>query len=618
MNARRMTPGMRTPALSKTPVRDGLTQSLGPAPSASFALRVMIWFAVLQGAFFLLPLALPSSRLLGIALALLTLLSARLLQGVPSRRAAWVAVLAVLIGANFVAHLLASAPNFPFRIAQLTVLVGYVLILLSAAMSLVGATEFKRAFVGIGTAAALFVIAEGLIGGRDDFAPNAGKVQWLGTVVQDSAIGARFAPNSLIKSVYPDNPRGYFDEPDALQRRWLLETFEGSQARLEFPADQRGVLRVKILDAPGKQRWHIALLQAPLRVQLDERYEVRFRARADSVRTIFLHVGQARKPFDGRGLFREIRLDTTWRDVSESFRATATDRDARLFFELGADASPVEFANITMRAISTNRAVEAPARRELSVSYQINSQGCRGADSPTVPSPGTWRILALGDGNAFGVGVHQGDTFSARLETMLNEAGTRQGTGDRFDVINCSMLGFSTENEKRLLRALAPHYSPNVVLLAVSPDDDRFTSEFESGAAKDSSGLGLQRLSRIWGLISAIGRPKATPPDFPAVVRGIREIEQDASARGSRLAVILFRHRETREWAGLDSAVTIGLRGTNIPVLDLGSALRSFSEAQLRVHAIYDGHPNELAHRVSAEAIRKFLADEGLLGHAPK
>lgn len=613
-----MTPRATPPFVAGTPGRGGASlRTVGTRTSV--AVRVLVWFAAIQGLFFLLPLASPSTRLLGIALALASVLAMRLLRENPTRQTVVVGILAALIAANFVGHLVVSSPNFPFRLFQLAILGSYLAALLAGALSLVGALDFRRAIVVCGAVMGLLVLAEGVVGGPADFSPRPlGSVTWTTNPVPDSVAGARFAPSSLVKSFYPDNPRGYFDEPNALQRRWTLQTFEGSQAELQFPESGRSEMRVKIGAAPGQQRWHITLQQSPLRIQAEERYEVRFRARADSSRTMFVSVGQSRSPYDGRGLFREVRVDTTWRDYAESFRATATDRDARLFFELGVSPSSVEFSSITMRAISTNRAVEAAPRREVSVSYRINSQGCRGADYPDTAASGTWRILALGDGNTFGVGVHERDTYAARLQANLNSAGsTAASVASRFEVINCGAMGYATENELQFFRQIAPRYAPNLVLLSVSPDDDRFSDEFERPSG-ESRPNGLHQLSRLWAAASRQSAPAPAARNYAAVMRGIQAMDAEVRARGARLVVILVRHRARADWAALDSAVTRGITSAGIPLLRLGETALPFEEQKLLVLPTVDTHPNELTHRVTADALRKFLLDKGLLGETPQ
>lgn len=555
------------------------------------------------------------SRLIGIALTLATFLAARLPYATPSKRVAVVSALGVVTTGNFVAHLIGMAPLFAFRTWQVAILLGYVAALLAGLTAAVSPIAYRKALTVWGGVAGALLLTEAFIGGPADFSPTAGKVEWQGATVQDSVLGPRFAPNSIVKTFYPDNPRGYFDEPDALQRRWVALSQEGSAAQLEFPPEKRGVMRVHITAAPGKTAWHVSVTQAPIRVLAEERYEVRFRARADSVRTIFVAVSLNHAPWTSLGLYRELRVDSTWREYSQTFRATGTDRVSRLHFDVGGDGKSVELANVVMRRISANQIVQAEARRELSVSYRINSQGCRGAEYPQHANPGAWRILSLGDGNTFGIGVHEGDTYSSRLESLLNETGVSRGPQDHYDVINCGVKGASTQQEARLFNAVGSYYAPNVVLLAVNPDDDRFTTEDEE-QANDARVGKLERLFHVWGILSSLGAPKPAPTDYGSIIAGVKQIDGDVRAHGARLAVVLFQHREGADWASLDSAVTKGLRGSNIPLLNLGRPLLSFGEEKLLVHSVHDHHPNELAHRIAAEALRKFLADQGMLGQA--
>ncbi len=615
--ARGGTPGRGGPGVrAGTSSRSGVAPVKGPGSPTPLSVSLLSALAVLQALFFLLPTGSTLSRLLGIALALSTLLAARLLRETPATQVGVVAFLSVLLGANFVGHVVATAPLFVFRLWQVAVVLGYTAVLLAGLTAAIRRSAFKSAVVAFGAIGLALLTAEAAIGGPDGFSPTVGRVEWVGPTVLDSSLGLRFAPNTVARSLYPSNPRGYFDEPDALQRRWELAALENSKAQLLFPEDRPGVIRVSITEAPGKVTWHIALNQPRIRVVADERYEVRFRARADSARTVFVLVGEAHSPWGNLGLYREIRVDSAWREYTQTFRATASDRNARLYFDLGAETPSVEFSEISMRQISTNRAVQSDAPRESSVSYRINGQGCRGADVGPGPSPGVRRILILGDGASFGVGVHERDTYAARLQALLNESSSTQPTGQRYEVINCGVRGYSTDQERRLLESVVSLYAPQLILLAVSPDDDRFVADEDAFAAAPAVGS-LERFFRTWGLVQSWRRPPPASPNFAAIVDGVRQIDLRARASGARLAVISLHHRPLPIWSGLDSALAKGLRSSNIPFLPLEPVLNPFGEQALVVHSAYDSHPNELAHRVSADAVRKFLADEGLLGGKP-
>jgi hypothetical protein len=59
--------------------------------------------------------------------------------------------------------------------------------------------------------------------------------------------------------------------------------------------------------------------------------------------------------------------------------------------------------------------------------------------------------------------------------------------------------------------------------------------------------------------------------------------------------------------------MTEGVRGAGIPVHDLGPALLELRRPEeLTVHPT-DAHPNEIAHRLAAEEIERFLETERLL-----
>ena len=91
-------------------------------------------------------------------------------------------------------------------------------------------------------------------------------------------------------------------------------------------------------------------------------------------------------------------------------------------------------------------------------------------------------------------------------------------------------------------------------------------------------------------------------------------LDQAARQSGARLVVVIFRfYRNAEEWLQLVSEVTQGLEGTGIPVLDLGPALLANHHSKEFWGHAHDGHPNDIAHRIAAEASIAALADLGWL-----
>ncbi len=598
---------------SGTPSRGNPPVSPVDHGKARFVVVTLTSLAVMQGLFFLLPTSSIASRLVGIALALGTLLAARVMQPASSARVAAMATLAMLIFANFTLHLVNTAPRYSFRVWQVAILLGYVCALLAALTSLARAIGFRQALIGWGSLAVLLLGVEAAIGGPDNFSGSVGRVEWEGTTPRDSVFGVRFAPNSVVKSLYPDNPRDYFDEPNDLQKRWTLSSFEGSKAQLVFAADSLGVMRVNITEAPGRETWHIALVQAPIRIAADGRYEVRFRVRADSPRTVFVLAGQAHEPWKNLGLFREIRVDTSWQAVTQTFRASESDQNARLYFDLGGDVPSVELSAVSMREVSTNRVIEAAVQKERSVTYRMNSEACRGVEAGNRDSlANSLRILSIGDGSSLGVGVHERDTYASRLQVLLNGAPGQGSSRVNYEVLNCGAWGSSTDDQRRIFARVVRAYAPDVVVLSVSPDDYRDSPD--EGVPQFGNPEGkFARLFRVWGLVSTAGEADVPPPDYSPMVAGVREMATAAQTSGAKAAVMLFRSQQSDDWARLDSALSAGLRDLNVPILDLGPTLLPFGERALMVDPRVDVHPNDLAHRLASEALQKFLSEQGLL-----
>ena len=93
-----------------------------------------------------------------------------------------------------------------------------------------------------------------------------------------------------------------------------------------------------------------------------------------------------------------------------------------------------------------------------------NALGLRGADIGP-KTPGTTRVLLVGDSFVFGVGLDEEHTLSARLQRMLGAAGRPS------EVLNLGVAGYSTDQEYVLFRELAERLAPDVVVLVVCDND---------------------------------------------------------------------------------------------------------------------------------------------------
>jgi hypothetical protein len=104
-------------------------------------------------------------------------------------------------------------------------------------------------------------------------------------------------------------------------------------------------------------------------------------------------------------------------------------------------------------------------RIEFDTRVSINKQGLRGAEIGT-KSPGTLRVLALGDSFTFGVGAREKDTFPVRLQEILRSRGIRA------EVLNAGAPGYGAPDEVAWFERWGRTLAPDVILVAVFVGND--------------------------------------------------------------------------------------------------------------------------------------------------
>jgi hypothetical protein len=97
-------------------------------------------------------------------------------------------------------------------------------------------------------------------------------------------------------------------------------------------------------------------------------------------------------------------------------------------------------------------------------SVRINQAGFRGAE---LPAPGGDEVVVVGDSQVFGLGVEEGETFSARLEGML--PGAR--------VINAGVPTYGPPEYDRVLADLLEKRKPKRVVYVVNFANDLFEAD---------------------------------------------------------------------------------------------------------------------------------------------
>ena len=122
------------------------------------------------------------------------------------------------------------------------------------------------------------------------------------------------------------------------------------------------------------------------------------------------------------------------------------------------------------RGLSLRPGAEGWWRREGEAYVRINSDGLRDREHSKTKPPNTVRIAVLGDSYAEALQVPAEEAFWAVMERRLSAC---EGLGGRaVEVINFGVSGYQTAQELITLRRRVWDYSPDIVLLAVTTEND--------------------------------------------------------------------------------------------------------------------------------------------------
>lgn len=265
---------------------------------------------------------------------------------------------------------------------------------------------------------------------------------------------------------------------------------------------------------------------------------------------------------------------------------------------------------------------------------------------------GTFRILVLGDSNAYGQGVRVEETFAKVLEDILNNKVERNG--NKFEVINLGWPGLNTADEYIELIKNGLRYEPDMVLVSycindIGPPGNLRTDPRASHYIRRSLNKGAFRLpipesidsfltlksdfylfllNRYNSLLHKIGMRQGVDHDKSLLMsysEGTRDwmFTQQALDKIYTLCkqqnimptlVILpyFYELERYQFGIIHEKVTSTAKTTGFHVLDLLPVFIGKKSTDF-IASRADTHPNAKAHKIMAEDIYKFLIGEGLI-----
>jgi len=263
-----------------------------------------------------------------------------------------------------------------------------------------------------------------------------------------------------------------------------------------------------------------------------------------------------------------------------------------------------------------------------------NSLGYRDVEHEREKSPGTRRLVALGDSFAWGAGIEFDDAWPRRLQRGLT-AHRRE----EWETISLALPGMNTVEQAELLRTDALAWDPDVVVLGFCLNDSEDEDAAETRRARDWAEQPARRqarrepslLDRSALFETVATRVRATienrrrvanylsqyEDDYPGWIacrRALGDMARTARAADVPLLVAIFPLfgnplDDAYPFTSIHQKVARAARDAGAEVVDLLPVYRGLRWDVLVVDGARDEHPNEIAHRIAANVLISSLDD---------
>ena len=253
--------------------------------------------------------------------------------------------------------------------------------------------------------------------------------------------------------------------------------------------------------------------------------------------------------------------------------------------------------------------------------WRVNDEGFRDEQWPDAPGPREDRVGFLGDSFTAGYGViDPEDRFPDLVRARL-----RQQTGRPLDVRNLGSIGAGTQRTLDLVRDALPAWNPRRLILQYALNDVEYLlpPETRDGASLPAAEPGslvrrsyLLDLVRAQWLLARTGHGATYHAQLDAIHKddtlwrehetNLRTMASLCRRNSTRLEVVVFpllaEWGDAYPYAAWHARVRETFERMGVPVLDLSEAFAGTPGSELVV-SVFDAHPNELAHRLAADAV---------------
>ena len=255
---------------------------------------------------------------------------------------------------------------------------------------------------------------------------------------------------------------------------------------------------------------------------------------------------------------------------------------------------------------------------------KINREGWRDVEHSTSAPPGTRRLLVVGDSLALGWGV---PNIQSRMGEQVADR-LHKETGEQWEPINASLGGANTIDEIEYLKRTIS-YQPDIVLLIYSFNDIDYLAPqiapttvptraryYPHYVLYSNFYLFQEIMLRVRLIYYRFFANEAPPPEadpymdqallsrhFQDIVRFVKI----ASEKGAIVRVVPFEMDPGPQFRARYKLFVPQATAAGIPICSLEHTFDGYKLPQLTV-SILDGHPNEMAHALAADAIAQCLS----------
>ena len=242
----------------------------------------------------------------------------------------------------------------------------------------------------------------------------------------------------------------------------------------------------------------------------------------------------------------------------------------------------------------------------------INRWGMRDQDYAQEPPAGTWRAAMLGASSVMGWGVGDGETFEALLENRLNQEPLNVGI-ERVEILNFGVPGYQPPAQLVAFdRALG--FRPNAVMFVATGREISRSAAYLAEVVHKGLAIPYPDLAAIVEKSGAQPRMseeealKLLRPHGAAILRVVYErIAHRCAELGLRPIWVFLPQVRAGVWQEETPETVAIATSAGFAVVNLADVFQGHELETLQL-AEWDDHPNQLGHRLVADALYRALA----------